>query len=427
MNKLALKNLVVLAFGVGLIGGCGSSETKNDAARRDTGADAPRDTIADTAADAPPVDAPRDVAPDTARDGAADAPRDVGAGDVVGDGPRGDVAADGPAADGPAADGPAADTGPDGPVLTPRQLRGQYLVTNVVGCQDCHTPRDATGMFIQSQFMSGAECFVRLPNNHCLHTRNLTSDATGLLNRTDAEIKQMFLDGIRPAATGDVALNPVMPYYVFHNMRPEDADDIVAYLRTIPAVVHAVPPRDVEFDVAVHANYLDPTTFPLPADTFAERDSALRGRYLTTSIGACVECHTQHNPPPAGNLNPLDTTRYFMGGEQFFGFPATIVSKNLTSDPTTGLGNWSPADVVKVLKMGIDRDGKGVCPPMPTGPFGAYGGLTDPDATDIANYVKSLPPRVNMVVDMCTFPFPPPPDGGAASNDAQSDATDARD
>jgi hypothetical protein len=50
---------------------------------------------------------------------------------------------------------------------------------------------------------------------------------------------------------------------------------------------------------------------------------------------------------------------------------------------------------------------------MPAGPQGAYGGLTDPDALDIANYILSLPPAVNDVPDMCTWPpGPPPVDGG---------------
>ena len=82
----------------------------------------------------------------------------------------------------------------------------------------------------------------------------------------------------------------------------------------------------------------------------------------------------------------------------------TPVSKNLTSHATTGLGDWTVADIVKVIKQGKAKDGKGICPPMPVGPMGAFGGLTDADATDIANYIKSLPPIDNMIVDMCVFP-----------------------
>jgi hypothetical protein len=43
----------------------------------------------------------------------------------------------------------------------------------------------------------------------------------------------------------------------------------------------------------------------------------------------------------------------------------------------------------------------------------AYEGLHAPDALDIANYIKSLPPIVHNVPDMCVFP-PVPPDAGTS-------------
>ena len=51
------------------------------------------------------------------------------------------------------------------------------------------------------------------------------------------------------------------------------------------------------------------------------------------------------------------------------------------------------------------------------GPQGAYGGLTDADALDIANYIKSLPPAVNFIADMCTVPPLPPSDAEPAKPD----------
>ena len=92
-------------------------------------------------------------------------------------------------------------------------------------------------------FLAGNPIFVMLPNGDALGTRNLTNDATGLKNRTDAEIKNMFQNGLRPTATGMAPLNPFMPYYVFHNMTDADADAVVAYLRTVPAVTNTIPRR----------------------------------------------------------------------------------------------------------------------------------------------------------------------------------------
>jgi mono/diheme cytochrome c family protein len=205
-------------------------------------------------------------------------------------------------------------------------------------------------------------------------------------------------------------------------MTNEDADAIVAFLRTVPGVNNEIPRRGVAFDLPAPANYLNLTVIPTPADTFAERPSALRGRYLAAQTGLCVECHTPH----LMGADPLDVTKYFAGGEDFSPFFASTlmirpVSKNLTSDNVTGLGTWSMMDVANVLKMGKAKDGSGICPPMP---LGAYMGLKDQDITDIANYIKSLPPIVNMIDDMCVFPPVPPEgtDGGASEAGAEGGA-----
>jgi hypothetical protein len=343
------------------------------------------------------------------------------------DGATADVAA--PAGDGSVdapATGDVAVLGPDAAPLTAQQARGQYLMDHVIGCPECHTPHDAMGAPVPGMYLAGWDCLIKLPNGHCLSSRNLTNDPTGLKNRMDDEIKSMFQNGIRPAATGGgatlpTALNPFMPYYVFHNMDAEDADAIVAYLRTVPGVNHTVKTRDVEFDVPAHANYLDPATIPMPQAGTPNMESALHGRYLAAKSGLCIECHTKHNDPPS--LDVLTPANFFAGGEAFpLGFPVTPVSLNLTSDNVTGIGTWSVDDIVTVLHQGKDKKGMGICPPMPVGPMGAYGGISYQDTLDIANYIKSLPPVVNAIVDMCSFPFGPPPmtDGGVSPDGAMS-------
>jgi mono/diheme cytochrome c family protein len=238
----------------------------------------------------------------------------------------------------------------------------------------------------------------------------------------------MILNGTVPTATGTMDLNPVMPYYVFRNMSAADANAIANYLTSIPAVANPIPARSAAFDVASPANYLVPSSIPTPATTNPAYASAIRGRYLATETGLCIECHTKHlsNSP-----TPLDTTKFFQGGEDFSSFFAstlriTPVSLNITSDPTTGIGNWTAQDIVTELKTGKDEEGNGICPPMPVGPRGAYGGLTDADALDIANYIKSLPPAANFVADMCVFPPLPSSDGGISdgNGDGSDDGSD---
>ncbi len=289
--------------------------------------------------------------------------------------------------------------------LTQVQLRGKYIVDNVAACGDCHTPRGQNGP-VPGMYLAGNANFISLPNGDKLGSRNLTNDETGLKNRTDAEIKDMFQNGVRPTATGMEPLNPVMPYYVFHNMTDADATAVVAYLRTVTAVSNTIPRRGVSFDVPAAAPPIPTTAIPTPLSSWTDQASATRGRYLAAQVGLCIECHTQHLAP--GSTTVLDETKMFAGGEDFSAFFAgtlniTPVSKNLTSD-ATGLAAWSVADVVTVLKQGKAKDGTGICPPMPVGPMGAFGGLTDADATDIGNYIKSLPPISKTITDMCVFP-----------------------
>jgi hypothetical protein len=354
-----------------------------------------------------------------------------------------------------ATDGPSGDTATDGSTdggLTALQARGKYLVNTVIGCPECHTPMNAMGQPDLTKFLAGNANFVVLPNGDKLGSRNLTNDPTGLKNRTDDEIKNMFQNGKRPiqgtgdaGTTGDAGgdggaadggaadggapagsnafLNPIMPYYVFHNMTDDDANAIVAYLRTVPGVNNEIPRRGPSFDVPAPANYLNPATIPQPLATYPDQASATRGRYLATQSGLCIECHTKHL---MGGPDPLDTTKFFQGGEDFSAFfAATLmihpVSANLTSDNATGLGTWSLMDVLNVLQKGKDKAGMGICPPMPVQD---YANLTEGDATDIANYIKSLPPATNLVPDMCSFP-PTPPDGGTDGGGADTGSGDA--
>lgn len=183
-----------------------------------------------------------------------------------------------------------------------------------------------------------------------------------------------------------------------------DLDAIVTYLRSVPGVDHAVPRSGPEFELPAPAQALDLALAPQPRSDYAEPQAAQRGRYLAAGVGVCLECHTQ---PLMGDPRVLDYDGFFAGGERFeIGLPVVPISKNLTSDPETGLGDWTVEDIVKAVKEGTDQDGDGICPPMPAGPMLPFEGITDEDALDIAHYIKSLPPVVNEVEDMCTWPLP---------------------
>jgi mono/diheme cytochrome c family protein len=323
--------------------------------------------------------------------------------------------------------GPAGESGPTDrtqPVRVDPVIRGQYLVDSVSTCSDCHTPRDQRGAPIPGQYLAGAECFIRLENGSCLNTPNLTNHQTGLSGRTDAEVKRMIKDGLRRTATGEEPLFPGMPSFVYHNMTDPDLDAIVAYLRNVPGVEHYVPRRGAEFDPGPAnplstsgipatrrggrrgalggAIALDMSAVPMPVPGYAQPEAALRGRYLATQAGACVGCHTWHLDP---DPHWLDYTKFFAGGEEFdVGLPTIAFAGNITSDPQTGIGDWSVEDILEAIQQGTDKHGDGICPPMGVGPMGPFGGLTDQDALDIAHYIKSLPPVVGAKAELCPFP-----------------------
>ena len=300
--------------------------------------------------------------------------------------------------------------GEGGAPVDPEVARGEYLVNVVSVCSDCHSPRNPDGSPDPDNYLAGVECFADLDpaddEAGCLNSRNLTNHATGLRNRSDQEIKNMFLNGERP--NGE-ALHPFMPYWSYGNMSDEDADAIVAFLRTVPGVDHEVPANQVD-PPAEPAERVNLDLVPEPETDDPNYESAMRGRYLAAQAGPCLECHTPENPP--GSAEPRDLSMAFAGGNGFpsalfglpEGFPEMIFTANLTSHDT-GLAGWSAEDIVGVLQDGVTPANPPVCPPMPSGPMGAFARLTDADALDIANYLLSLPPIDNEVA-VCEFVAP---------------------
>lgn len=288
--------------------------------------------------------------------------------------------------------------------------RGQYLVETVAVCVDCHSPRLETGAFDPARALSGVDCFIdAVPGDDavgCLNSANLTNHATGLANRSDEEIKAMFLTGVRP---GGEALHPFMPYWSYGNMSDEDADAIVAYLRTVPGVDHMVSPNQAPFDnVPAAAPRVDLAMVPTPDAADPNYESALRGRYLAAQAGVCLECHTEDGT----DGQPRNLAKAFQGGRVFPAallglptppFPENIVSRNLTPH-TTGLDGWTAEQIVTALQQGTDPDGMLICPPMPSGPMGAFHNLTNDDALDIAHFLLSLPAADNDTGPNCALP-----------------------
>ena len=319
-----------------------------------------------------------------------------------------------------AIDAPSVDAG-----QTPVE-RGRYLMNNVAACTFCHTPLNPDGTRDNTRLFAGVDCLVDIPpcfgqptcmsapdpsdGFGCISSRNLTNDATGLKNATDAQIKDALLNGHR---VDGKMLAPVMPFYLFHNMTDADANAIVAYIRTLTPVVHTVKPNEEPWASMNNASTpsaqpIDPATIPMPVSTFPDQAAALRGRYLTSQVGLCIDCHTKD----AMAAIPLDTTKFFQGGRQFTKeqlgltastYPAVINTRNLTPD-ATGLMGWTTQQLKDAISKGKDQMGKAVCAATHGGVTASYAALEPSDLSDIVSYLQSLAPKVNDTSPDCMGP-----------------------
>ena len=263
--------------------------------------------------------------------------------------------------------------------------RGEYLVTTIMACGNCHTPRDADGKPIAERALSGGLTF-RTPV-FVATASNITPDRdTGIGSWSDAEIKRALVEGMRPdhGRLAGVALAAIMPANFYRALLPEDLDAVVAYLRTIKPIHNEV--TDPQYKAPVRRDAYPDAEAGFSKAMFA--DPARRGAYLVT-IGHCMECHSAWSrgvsdfkgglgrggrafPPPEGSPD---------------GTPASVAA-NITSDPAAGIGAWSEQEIGRAITQGIARDGRTLKPPMA---YHYYAGLKATDLADIIAYLRTVP------------------------------------
>jgi mono/diheme cytochrome c family protein len=307
---------------------------------------------------------------------------------------------------------------------------GEYIVKALDACGDCHTPRLPTGAPDATKILAGNPAFADIAPTMDgvgnIPTPNLTTlKANGW---TAQDIKDAILDGKRSAARGG-GIFPIMPYTTLHNMAGADADAIAAYLLSLTAITNDIPdreplPGDPATSKLLPVAVVDAADIPNPVidKTDPSYSDAMLGKYLATGVGPCLDCHTSRKEGTPLPDSIVDMSKAFGGGEPFIlGGPfGTVVSANITTDPTDGLKNWTPGLIKTLLKTGKNIDGDYICPPMPVGPMGAFGGLTDEHALALGAYITHLPPVANGT-DAGPFPLcllPPAP----AKTDAGPDS-----
>jgi len=108
----------------------------------------------------------------------------------------------------------------------------------------------------------------------------------------------------------------------------------------------------------------------------ADADVVKQGEYLARA-GDCIACHTTPGGPLFAGGRPMPTP---------FG---TLYSTNITPDPATGIGRWTPDQFYALMHTGRSPDGGLIYPAMP---FGSYTKVTRQDSDAIFAYLRSVPP-----------------------------------
>lgn len=105
--------------------------------------------------------------------------------------------------------------------------RGRYLVEDVGMCEECHTPRDASGNLDESRRLEGAAIWIT-PVHPMTNWSMRAPALAGFTGFTDAQGEQILEKGIGP---NGLAIQP--PMHIYH-MTPADAQAVIAYLRSLP-------------------------------------------------------------------------------------------------------------------------------------------------------------------------------------------------
>lgn len=256
--------------------------------------------------------------------------------------------------------------------------RGKYLVESIVGCGNCHTPQGPNGP-VMSRALSGGPPVVE-GKLFTAHPANITPDPeTGIGKYSDAQLKVAIREGKRPDGS---LIGPPMPFSQYRGLADADLDAIVAYLRTVPPVKNAVP-KSV-YNIPLPPAWGPPISQPIAAPP--RTDKVAYGAYLAGPIGHCVECHTPMGPDGRFQFD----TMLGAGGMKFDGPWGISVSKNITSDAETGLGQWSDAEIERAIRSGVDRHGRKLMPPMG---YAYYARISADDMSALIAFLRALPPK----------------------------------
>lgn len=254
---------------------------------------------------------------------------------------------------------------------TPEQLaRGERLANTCVSCHTANGQLPLSGSDFASKF--------GLPQIGTLYAPNLTP-AGNIKDWTDGEVMRAIREGVHK--NGRSLL--IMPADIYRNLSDEDAQALVAYLRSQPGIGAPTPDTELNIVGVLFASLFNFQTAQPPVSNVAAAQPGTRayGKYMVDILG-CRSCHGDQlqgkvdngapGPPPGPNLTKIVPQ---WTEEQFITFFNTGTLPDGSSVPTL------------TLPSGFTE------PRMPWPMVRAA--ATDADLKAMYDYLHSLPPMDN--------------------------------
>ena len=119
--------------------------------------------------------------------------------------------------------------------------------------------------------------------------------------------------------------------------------------------------------------------YPLVNSTGKDANLIKRGEYLVRA-GDCIACHT--------NTPEKEKAKAFAGGLAMPTPFGTIYAPNITPDKETGIGNWTEAQFIKAMTLGISPKGHYYYPAFP---YYYFSKITTEDLRAIKAYLDNVP------------------------------------
>jgi mono/diheme cytochrome c family protein len=268
---------------------------------------------------------------------------------------------------------------PAAPPAPAAVARGAYLA-RVGHCAGCHNPPGAA-----ADVNSYAGGRVVLTPFGGVVAANLTPDREHGLGRWTAAAFRRALQQGRSA--DGRALQPACPYPNFSLVSDGDADDLFAFLQSLPPHAQPVPPHALRFPYRLPAaltlwRWLNFTPARLPPAPAGARGDWARGAYLAGGLGHCAACHGRRDGWGA-TAGAFDLRGGFIPMQGWY-------APSLTDPAEGALSPWTEAEAIALLHGGRNAQAT-VSGPMALVVARSLQHYDEADRRALAEFLRRLP------------------------------------